>query len=59
MILNRFSQLAQTAVESLEGKKTIFSCPKRATKGSSFLGLEKKFFERKLERMAGIAPKNN
>jgi hypothetical protein len=44
-------------VESLEGKKLFFSCPERATNGSSFQGIEKKFFERKLERRAGIAPK--
>jgi hypothetical protein len=36
-------------VESLSSHKSIFSRCKRATKGSSFCGDEKKFYERKLE----------
>lgn len=52
-----FCILAQTVVESLEEKNCFFSCPQRATKGSSFEDLEKRVFERKLERRAGIAPK--
>jgi len=44
-------------VESLEGKKPIFSWQKRATNGSSFFGVEKKGFDKSLERKAGLASK--
>jgi len=36
MILNRFSQLAQTAVESLEGKKLFFLAQKERPKEAPF-----------------------
>ena len=39
----------QIEVESLDGKKTIFSCQKRATKEAPFFAVEKKFFCRELE----------
>ena len=41
-------RLAQIEMESFATKKAIFSCLKTATKGSTFLGLEKKIFSSKL-----------
>jgi len=40
--------LAQIAVEIFFCEKTIFSCGKRATNGSSFLCLEKKVLAKKI-----------
>jgi len=40
-------------VKILSLKKSIFSWRERATKGSSFHGIEKRFFDERLKRKAG------
>ncbi|MDR6967245.1 hypothetical protein J2X31_001252 [Flavobacterium arsenatis] len=56
-IRKKLTRLALIVVESLEGEKPIFSWQKRATNGSSFFDVEKKVFDKSLERKAGIASK--
>jgi hypothetical protein len=46
--------LAQIAMEIILKKNCIFSCPKRATAGSSFFGLEKNNCLKNLEMESWI-----
>ena len=53
-------RLAQIEMESFATKKAIFSCLKTATRGSTFLGLEKKdFLQQTCTGKLETAPKNN
>jgi hypothetical protein len=45
--------LAQIAVESFCSGKPIFCCCKKATKGSSFCNVQKRFETKNLQRIAG------